>query len=156
MALPTRCRAAALPRLRPLVVVLVVLAWTASAFASESERPVLRGFTAFPYDLSVESIEKVHQTIVPNSTLYAVHLGPGNSEECLPWDELWRIARPPRTSGGSGKRDPASDPRESRGVHCDHARLAGNFRTAWPVLRSERAQGDDGRTVAGPASTTPM
>ena len=40
------------------------------------------GFTAFPYDLSLEAIQKVHDIILPNSNLYAIHL-----DQCMPWKE---------------------------------------------------------------------
>jgi hypothetical protein len=43
----------------------------------------LYGFTAFPYDLSLEAIDKVHEIILPNSNLYAIHRDDG----CVPWAE---------------------------------------------------------------------
>lgn len=43
----------------------------------------LYGFTAFPYDLSLEAIETVHDLVVENSSLYAVHRDDG----CVPWQE---------------------------------------------------------------------
>jgi hypothetical protein len=48
----------------------------------EPEPRVLAGFTAFPYDLSLEAIDKVHEIILPNSQLYAIHF-----DRCLPWSE---------------------------------------------------------------------
>jgi hypothetical protein len=41
------------------------------------------GITPFPYDFTSEAVDKVHETIVPNSTLYALHLDDG-----IPWKEV--------------------------------------------------------------------
>jgi hypothetical protein len=43
----------------------------------------LYGFTAFPYDLSTEAVDNVHDIILPNSSLYAIHRDDG----CVPWQE---------------------------------------------------------------------
>lgn len=43
---------------------------------------VLYGFTPFPYDLSQEAVDKVHEIILPNSNLYAIHY-----DRCIPWQE---------------------------------------------------------------------
>ncbi len=40
------------------------------------------GFTAFPYDFSLDAVRKTHEIILPNSNLYAIHL-----DQCLPWKE---------------------------------------------------------------------
>ncbi|MDD5369854.1 MAG: hypothetical protein PHQ40_12265 [Anaerolineaceae bacterium] len=46
--------------------------------------PVLYGFTGFPYDLSMDALNKVHQLVLENSTIYAIHRdGP-----CVPWREM--------------------------------------------------------------------
>ncbi|MCA9838847.1 MAG: hypothetical protein KC422_18165 [Trueperaceae bacterium] len=45
----------------------------------------LYGFTAFPYDLTLEALENVNTLVIDNSSLYAVHnMGFG---DCLPWQE---------------------------------------------------------------------
>jgi hypothetical protein len=41
------------------------------------------GFTAFPYDMTIEAFLKTHQTVVDNSTVYALHFDDG-----IPWKEL--------------------------------------------------------------------
>ena len=40
------------------------------------------GFTPFPYDFTMEAVAKTHETIVPHSTLYALHYDNG-----VPWKE---------------------------------------------------------------------
>ncbi len=59
---------------------LLTLAMETSA--RQASQPPLIGFTAFPYDLTEEAVERVHDIIVPNSNLYAIHL-----DQCLPWKE---------------------------------------------------------------------
>jgi FlaG/FlaF family flagellin (archaellin) len=59
---------------------------TASATPQGGAGPGLYGFTAFPYDATFEAIDKVHEIILPNSNLYAIH-GVGGGEECLAWEE---------------------------------------------------------------------
>jgi hypothetical protein len=44
---------------------------------------LLVGFTAFPYDFTAEAVERVHDVILPNSNLYAIHL----DVRCVPWKE---------------------------------------------------------------------
>src|SRR5215510_13979112 len=61
--------------------------WVAMLFMpvvtkGQQEQGVLYGFTAFPYDLTLEAIDRVHEIILPNSNLYAVHF-----DRCLPWRE---------------------------------------------------------------------
>ena len=41
------------------------------------------GFTAFPYDMSIEAFIKTHQTVAENSTVFALHFDDG-----IPWKEL--------------------------------------------------------------------
>ena len=43
---------------------------------------ILYGFTPFPYDLTLEAIDTVHDIILPNSNLYAIHY-----DRCIPWLE---------------------------------------------------------------------
>jgi hypothetical protein len=43
---------------------------------------VLFGFVPFPYDLTLEAINKVHEVILPNSNLYVRH-----GDGCLPWEQ---------------------------------------------------------------------
>lgn len=52
-------------------------------FAQTNSGIPLYGFTAFPYDLSLTALDKVHDIILPNSSLYAVHRDDG----CVPWQE---------------------------------------------------------------------
>lgn len=42
----------------------------------------LFGFTPFPYDMTLEAVERTRATITPNSTLYALHYDNG-----VPWKE---------------------------------------------------------------------
>jgi hypothetical protein len=49
-----------------------------------AQQPVtLYGFTAFPYDLTLEAVKKVSDLVIANSSLYAVHRDDG----CVPWQE---------------------------------------------------------------------
>jgi hypothetical protein len=50
---------------------------------TQSATPPLYGFTAFPYDLTLEAIDRVHEIILPNSSLYAIH----RDDNCVPWAE---------------------------------------------------------------------
>ena len=50
------------------------------AMASNS---TLFGFTPFPYDFTAEAVERTQAIIVPNSTIYALHLDDG-----IPWKEV--------------------------------------------------------------------
>lgn len=54
---------------------------TNSAFADTGALPFF-GFTPFPYDFTTEALEKTYQTIVPNSTIFGLHLDDG-----IPWRE---------------------------------------------------------------------
>lgn len=67
------------------VVCFVVLSGCADG-GTDGEPPpagsVLHGFTPFPFDLTLEAIDRVHEIILPNSNLYAVH-----NDRCLPWHE---------------------------------------------------------------------
>jgi hypothetical protein len=42
----------------------------------------LYGFTPFPYDATLEAVQRTHAVIAPNSTLYALHFDDG-----IPWKE---------------------------------------------------------------------
>ncbi len=54
--------------------------WTSAQTGSSGP---LYGFTAFPYELSQEAVDTVHDLITPASNLYAIHIdGP-----CIPWQE---------------------------------------------------------------------
>jgi hypothetical protein len=71
-------------RLVSFLFFMGVLAFPNSmTFAQINPAGPLYGFTAFPYDLSLESIAKVHEIILPNSSLYAIHRDDG----CVPWQE---------------------------------------------------------------------
>jgi len=41
------------------------------------------GFTPFPYDFTVEAINKTQELVVRNSSIYALHL-----DQCVPWHEM--------------------------------------------------------------------
>jgi hypothetical protein len=69
-------------RLVSLLFFMAVLFSNSLAFARETSS-TLYGFTAFPYDLSLEALDKVHEIILPNGGLYAVHRDDG----CVPWQE---------------------------------------------------------------------
>lgn len=52
------------------------------ATAPAHDQPPLFGFTAFPYDFTLEAVIKTHEIVVANSTIYAVHFDDG-----IPWKE---------------------------------------------------------------------
>src|SRR5262245_20371757 len=56
---------------RQWLLVCVALLCVPAMAIGQSAPHVLFGFTAFPYDLTSEAIEKVHQIILPQSNLYA-------------------------------------------------------------------------------------
>ena len=66
----------------PRLLVCVALLCVPTMAIGQSTPSVLFGFTAFPYDLTPEAIEQVHQIILPQSNLYALHF-----DRCLPWRE---------------------------------------------------------------------
>lgn len=70
-----------------------VSAQDAARNARQSGVPkTLFGFTPFPYDISLEAVQKTHATIAPHSTLWALHYDDG-----IPWKELLANAPlPPR------------------------------------------------------------
>ena len=41
------------------------------------------GFTAFLHEVNETALGEIHEVILPNSTLYAIHL-----DSCLPWHEM--------------------------------------------------------------------
>ncbi len=43
----------------------------------------LFGFTAFPYDLSLEAVEQTYDTVLEHSSLFPLHM-----DDCVPWYEL--------------------------------------------------------------------
>ena len=59
-----------------LLLALAVNALSAEALA-------LFGFTPFPYDRTQEAVEKTHEIITANSTIYALHFDGG-----IPWKEM--------------------------------------------------------------------
>ncbi|MFT5351091.1 MAG: hypothetical protein ACI9MF_001912, partial [Gammaproteobacteria bacterium] len=63
-----------------LNIVLLLLVSTLSR--AETVEP-LYGFTAFPYDLSVEAIEKTYETVLGHSSFFPLHL-----DDCVPWHAL--------------------------------------------------------------------
>ncbi|HSZ57096.1 MAG TPA: hypothetical protein VK797_15620 [Tepidisphaeraceae bacterium] len=50
--------------------------------APAHEPSPLFGFTAFPYDFTLEAVIKTHEIVVANSTIYALHFDDG-----IPWKE---------------------------------------------------------------------
>jgi hypothetical protein len=54
---------------------------TNSAFADTAALPFF-GFTPFPYDFTAEALDKTYEIIVPNSTIFGLHLDDG-----IPWRE---------------------------------------------------------------------
>jgi hypothetical protein len=50
--------------------------------ASPARAQTLFGFTPFPYDATMEAVANTRRTIVPHSTLYALHFDDG-----IPWKE---------------------------------------------------------------------
>lgn len=66
-----------------LFTLLVLTGLMPMGFSQTTSEKPLYGFTAFPYDLSLEAIDKVHELVVSNSSLYAVHRDDG----CVPWAE---------------------------------------------------------------------
>jgi hypothetical protein len=52
--------------------------------ASGERHRVLHGFTGFPYDLTQEALDRVHDLAVRSGNLYAVH----NDGDCVPWREM--------------------------------------------------------------------
>ncbi len=73
----------------PLLVFGVITLWTAtdggaeSNSAADTKKGALFGFTPFPYDFTMEAVTKTHETVVGNSTLYALHYDDG-----VPWKEM--------------------------------------------------------------------
>lgn len=69
--------------IKHLQVLWLYLVFTTAALAQD--KVPLYGFTAFPYDLTLEALENVNTLVIENSSLYAVHnMGFG---DCLPWEE---------------------------------------------------------------------
>ncbi|MFN6977418.1 MAG: hypothetical protein ACK4OP_04800, partial [Gemmobacter sp.] len=52
----------------------------ALAAATGAAQEPLWGFTAFPYDLTPESEDRVHDVIRKHANLFAIHM-----DNCLPW-----------------------------------------------------------------------
>jgi hypothetical protein len=51
--------------------------------APSAEPPTLFGFTPFPYDRTMEAVEKTQEIITANSTIYALHF-----DGSIPWKEI--------------------------------------------------------------------
>jgi hypothetical protein len=67
-----------------LLRIFLLLACSSGMACSQTDfQKTLYGFTAFPYDLTLEAIDKVSELVVANSSLYAVHRDDG----CVPWQE---------------------------------------------------------------------
>ncbi len=67
-----------------ILVLLLASACSLSvtALTEDSDRKTAFGFTPFPYDISEEAVEKTHQLIVDNGSIYALHFDNG-----IPWKE---------------------------------------------------------------------
>ncbi|MGH9337310.1 MAG: hypothetical protein ACRD21_26480, partial [Vicinamibacteria bacterium] len=63
---------------RPWMLALALAGCLASppdaSARQEDDEGLLIGFTAFPYDFTEEAVQRVHDIILPNSNLYAIHL----------------------------------------------------------------------------------
>jgi len=134
---------AALDRLRPRRagrsrrgLAALVVAILVPMIATTASGAPLRGFTAFPYDLSLQAIDRVHEVILPSSNLYAIHLGPGNSEECMPWNDLLADRPAPeivrREWSDIRRRIPASHV-----VYVATTPVSLDFRSPWPACDHE-------------------
>lgn len=52
------------------------------SYQKQAGRPIGIGFTAFPYDLTQEAVDRTFEIVMSNSTLHAIHL-----DQCVPWEE---------------------------------------------------------------------
>jgi len=68
--------------------------------AQQPPHSVLYGFTAFPYDLTVEAESRIDALISANASLYAIHM-----DECMPWAEALADKPFPKWLEESWKKD---------------------------------------------------
>ena len=69
-------------RLRQWLGIGLLMMFLSLGTEGRATAEVLYGFTAFPYDLTPESLERVNEIIIPLSNFYALHF-----DGCLPWRE---------------------------------------------------------------------
>ncbi len=73
-------------RFRPfwagLIAAFALIAWLGNAGSVRAQEPLF-GFTAFPYDLTSESEDRVHDIIGRHANFFAIHM-----DNCLPWAEV--------------------------------------------------------------------
>ena len=93
MQLSARCCIISNMKLRTaLTLAVIVLSVTAAgADKAPDHQSPLFGFTAFPYDFTLEAVIKTHEVVVANSTIYALHFDDG-----IPWKEALAEAPWPR------------------------------------------------------------
>lgn len=64
------------------MLVFVLAATGNSSIRAQTPGKVLYGFTGFPHDVTPTSEDEIHEIIIPNSNIYAIHM-----DHCLPWRE---------------------------------------------------------------------